>query len=359
MRFPWTNREKRSGAGSGSYTDAVVQAILSRAGGATLAIPAQSAAVEMASGVVQRAFAAAEVTDTTEAVMNALDASCRGLIGREMLRTGEALFFIDIVDGDIFLIPVSSSTVTGDPNPTSWRYELTVAGPSGTMSYKNVDYSQVLHFRYSFDAARPWHGLGPLQSATQAGRLVGNLSSSLADEAGTPHGYVLPIPPDKDGQDESVEEMRADIGKLDGGLSFVESMAGEWKGSGQANKSDGYEAKRIGANPPQSLVQLHDMATKEILSAYGLSPALFGGSDGTSAREAWRQALHGLIQPLARIVEKEVRVKLESPDLTFTFDRLSASDISGRARAFQSLVGGGMPVADAAALSGLISQGDE
>ena len=41
---------------------------------------------------------------------------------------------------------------------------------------------------------------------------------------------------------------------------------------------------------------------------------------------------------------------------TFSFEALFASDITGRARAFGSLVQGGMDVEDAANLTGLISE---
>ena len=75
--------------------------------------------------------------------------------------------------------------------------------------------------------------------------------------------------------------------------------------------------------------------------------------DGAGRREAFRQALHSVIAPLGRIMERELRYKLNSPGLMLNFDSLFASDLSGRARAFQSMGGGGMDVARAAALSGL------
>lgn len=345
-------REKRSGAGSGSYTDAVVQAILSRAGGASLAIPAAAASVEMASGFVHRAFAAAEVQNTTPTVEAALDPSCRGLIGRTMLRTGEALFVIRVNAGRIQLIPGESSTVTGDPDPDSWLYEITCGGPSGTFTYSGLSPDQVLHFRFAFDPSRPWEGVGPLQAGTLGGKLAANLAGSLSNESATPVGYLLPLP--KDGQDASLTDLRADLGKADGGLYTVETLANSMR-DGQGKGPAGWDPKRIGANVPPALVQLHECATREVLSMFGISPALFGSSDGTSAREALRAALHTLIQPLARVVETELRNKLDSPGLTLSFDRLSAADISGRARAFQSMTGAGMDPGKAAALTGLIA----
>ena len=53
------------------------------------------------------------------------------------------------------------------------------------------------------------------------------------------------------------------------------------------------------------------------------------------------------------MVEAELTEKLETP-VRLDWSELRASDITGRARAFQSLVGSGMDVAKASALSGLL-----
>ena len=49
----------------------------------------------------------------------------------------------------------------------------------------------------------------------------------------------------------------------------------------------------------------------------------------------------------------ELSVKLEA-DVTLNFDALFAADLAGRARAFQSLVGGGMDPGKAAGLAGVM-----
>ena len=64
--------------------------------------------------------------------------------------------------------------------------------------------------------------------------------------------------------------------------------------------------------------------------------------------------LHGAVQPLAELLSVELSAKLDAPGLRLSFDRLFASDLSGRARAFQSMVNGGLDVAKAAALAGLM-----
>ena len=45
---------------------------------------------------------------------------------------------------------------------------------------------------------------------------------------------------------------------------------------------------------------------------------------------------------------------MEGQPISLSFDGLFAADLAGRARAFQSLVNGGMDVAKAAALAGLM-----
>ena len=71
-------------------------------------------------------------------------------------------------------------------------------------------------------------------------------------------------------------------------------------------------------------------------------------------RESWRQFLaFKSVTPVADIVAAELSDKL-AVDVGLSFDRMFASDLSGRARAFQSMVGGGMPVDKAAALAGLM-----
>ena len=76
-----------------------------------------------------------------------------------------------------------------------------------------------------------------------------------------------------------------------------------------------------------------------------------------SVREAWRFALFAVLSPLGKKVERELQDKLEDP-ITLSWQELRTSYLSGRARAFQSMVNGGMGVERAAALAGLmVSEG--
>ena len=62
------------------------------------------------------------------------------------------------------------------------------------------------------------------------------------------------------------------------------------------------------------------------------------------------------MQPVGLIVAAELAAKLDTAGLALSFDRLMASDLNGRARAFQSMVGGGMALDRAAGLAGLLEQ---
>ena len=118
--------------------------------------------------------------------------------------------------------------------------------------------------------------------------------------------------------------------------------------------SSEWQPRRVGAAPPPGVVEVARQATLEILGACGIPPSLFlSSADGTAQRESFRRFLHTTLQPLARIVQAELSAKLDG-EVTLNLDATFASDLSGRSRAFQSLVTGGMEVSKAASLAGLM-----
>ena len=313
---------------------------------------AATAALEACSGVVARAFAACEISDPPE-VTAPLTPNLMAMIGRALIRRGEIALVIDVDGaGMLHLWPAASWDLTGSYNPESWLYRLHLAGPSQQHSIELRPSEGVVHLCYSRDPARPRKGVGPIEPAALAGRLSAETAAALGDESSMSRGAVLPLP--VDGNDPTVAQLKADLRKLSGSLALVESTADQW-GTGDtrtAPRKD-WEPRRIGANPPAPLVQLHEAASREVLSAVGISPSLFSGGDGTSMRESWRQVLFGVIAPLGRIVQDELQAKLEA-EITISWEELRASDLSGRARTFQSMIGGGMEVERAASLAGLM-----
>ena len=350
MKWPWTKRETRE---AGAYTTALVQALLARADGDVLALPGSAACVEMVSGFLSRAFASAELTGPDYAT-RALSPATLALIARGLVRNGETVLDISVDSDGLRLTPCSEVDLYGTPDPRDWRYRITKHGPDVTLTSAQVSADRVLHFRYAVDPDRPWIGVGPLQSATLGARLAGNLSGALASEAGGEVGRVLALPTlvqkVPEGEVDPVGELKRDLGNLKGGMAIVEQFDTGATGS----KAHDWGQQRFGPDPPDALIALHKVATEEILAAYGLAPALFGSGGGTASREAFRQAFHSFVGPIARLVESEIQEKLAAPDFTMSFDRLGAGDLRLRAESFQKLVAGGMDLAKAAALAGLL-----
>ena len=333
-------------------TNELIDRIVERAGGST-ARPTESGALQVGAGLVGRAFASAQVEGARPSITQALTPDVLERIGRELIRTGECVFYIRVGREGLRLYPVTSYDVTGTFDPDSWRYRLDLSGPSGTWSV-NARPEQVLHCRYMIEPERPWRGIGPLDVARNAGRLNSEVNTALQDEASGPRGQLLSIP--KEGGSDTLDTLKTQLAGLKGRAALVETTSGGWgQGQGQAPRTD-WNPKRLGANMPDAMVTLRNDSDRLVLGLLGVPIGLLERTDGAALRESWRQLLHSTISPLGRLVETELRGKLDAPALSFSWSELRASDISGRARAFGSMVTAGMPVDKAAALSGLLSQ---
>ena len=341
--LPWRTTENRQTA-RGPYTDAIVSAIIAARGSKPFS-SIETAAAEIAAGVIGRAFGTSriDVSWATPAVLTT--------IARDMILTGESVWVLRMGE----LLPVGTFEIFGRASPKSWRYRVQLHGPSGVTESMSISRDSVLHARYSYDRVHPWTGVGPLQRATYAAELVANIEGSLRGETSGPVGYLLPIP--VDGMDSTVENLKADLASLNGRIAVVETTAAGW-GEGRlgAPRAD-FLPQRIGPNPPPSMPQIHAAIQTAVLAMCGVPVELVAPSEGTGQREAWRRFLHGTIQPIGSLVATEIS-RLAGRELEFDHERLFASDIAGRARAFQSLVGAGMTVGQAAAQSGLIAPED-
>ena len=352
--WPFFNRREIR---ESSFTDAVVSQIVARAGGAVSPRPTATGALEACAGLIGRAFSAASV-EGPAMLTAALTPAVLNLIGRELVRRGEVVFNVDVPQDALELSPAADWDVQGGFNPEAWLYRLNLAGPSETTTIGHRPASGVLHFKWAYEPARPWRGLSPIQAAALAGRLSAETAKALADESSGPRGSLLPIP--VDGSDPTVDALRGDIKTLNGKLALVESMRGGWGGASNSREAPvaDWIARRIGATPPVGLVSLHEIASREIALACGVPTALLAESPtGTGTREAWRQFLFGTVAPLGKLVEFELSRKLDAA-INLTWADLRASDLAGRARAFQSMVGGGMDVSRAAGLAGLMDPTD-
>ena len=350
MKLPWPFRRRSDPETRQSelpYTDALVSAFEGAA--AASATSDTTAALETAASAYGRAFAAARVSPRgirtdwiTPGMLN--------LIGRQLIRRGELLVRLHVAGGMVRGAVAGSWYTHGRQHDrASWRYQLNEYGPSGSQT-RWEPASAVAHLQYAYDPARPWWGLGPLHVAAAEGRLHGAVVKSLADEASGPRGYLLPVP--QDGEEENLDRLRTRIAGLAGGTAVVETTSAGWGEGQQAAPSADWKSQRLGFAAPDTLRNLRTDSARAVLSACGVPVELVAASEGTGQREAYRRYLFGSILPLARIVEGELSEKLETR-VRFDFSELMASDLAGRARAFQSMVGAGMELEKAAALSGL------
>ena len=347
MRWPWSNRETRDS----SFTDSLIAQIVSQASGGTLARPAATGALEASASIIARCFAAAVVSGPPHFVA-ALGPSTLSMIGRALIRQGEVLFAIEIRDGRVVLIPAASWDVEGEHDPATWSYRLTLGGPSRLTTLEPVPSEGMVHIRLQSDPEQPWRGVSPLASAAIAGRLSAETMQALSDEVSGPRGFLLPSP--VGGNDPTVAALKADIRALRGKVALVESTSSGWAADGAQQRPKGdWESRRLGAAPGAPLIEQAELASREVYAACGVPLSVVTTSEGTGQREGFRRLLHSTIMPLARIVAEELSLKFEV-DIGLSFDGLFAADLAGRARAFQSLVGGGMDVAKAAALAGLM-----
>ena len=344
MRWPWSPRavERREAQ---PFTDAVVSALAAGAAGAS-ARASGTAALEAAAGAVARGLSSARVEGAPPAVTAALTPPVLALIGRNLIRRGESLHLIEVERGELALVPVGSWDVAGPWREDDWRYRLDLFGPSGNIT-RLAPAGAVIHCRYAVDPARPWHGVGPLGWAALSGALHAGAVAALAADMGAASGTVIPMPPGEtadDEEDDALTGLKNAVASAKGKSVFVESTAGSFGGDVRDAPRQDWVQKRLGPNPPEALAALHDTSAVAVLAACGVDPVLAGitKGDGTLAREVYRRFERLTLGPLARVVEAELRAKLDAPDLALSFDSLRASDFVGVARAFKGMIEGGL-----------------
>ena len=259
MKLPWTKTENYQDS---SYTDALVAALIRQVRGRTAgtALTSETGALESAAGLVGRAFASCEVVGDPM-YTRALSPQLMEMIGRSLIRRGDSVFYLDTSGDGLTLLPAQTHSIDGGPMPSSWTYDLTLAGPGELKTLKPVPADGVLHFRYACDVERPWRGNAPLGVARGIGELVAEVNTYLVQESGKPRGAFLSTP--KDGEDATIEQLKADTKTAQGSLLFVESMANNWESGGQP--AGDWGVKHFGPSVGPGMVEVAKMARAEAL----------------------------------------------------------------------------------------------
>lgn len=342
----WRGIETRA-----TYTEQQVEAAQTAVTTGTLD-PSQIAAVQAAAGAWARAFAGAAVMPQNPAT-RAITPAVLYQMGRAMVLTGEWVWLLDVADGRLSMYQAASWDVHGR---LEWRYVVELAGPSGSFT-RRVPGASVVHPRINVDPNQPHRGQSSVRLAGYSAALAAYIERGFSQEAGGLRGYALPM--QTEGlSTEDLTGLRDDVRGAAGNVVFVPSTAPRAGDPGSGPGRPDWKPNRLGFTPADAEVSLRGDAAVGLLGAAGVPAELFGsGGDGTGRREAFRQFISGSVQPVARIIEHELSVKLDTA-VTLDFATLRAADVQGSARAYRALVGAGseqpgIEDAEARRLSGL------
>ena len=293
------------------------------------------ATVEACEGLWSRALASATVTGRHS---EALSPEVLALVGRRLIAEGESIWLVAVEGMDVRLRSMSYYSVdaptSGDPR--LWRYSL-----SDQAMHIKASADEVCHFRINASRSQPWRGRSPWVLARRTREAITGATQALSDEFRIQPQRFLSAP---------------GLLQEDEGKSVFETASSASPGA-LTVLSGGVEphTTRIGPEPADAWETLQLM--QDTLAGASGVPATLLRGDGQAAtqREAWRQFLFGSVAPVAKQIEAEARMKLDSPDLRIEFSELRASDLTGRARALRQLVDAGMTLAEAKQVCGFES----
>ena len=335
-------------AAAGGYEDQQLrQAFPGLSSGAVRA--AALGALQTAAGALARALATAAVTGDR----GALTAETRYAIGYDLVRHGQYVALLQIQrDGAARLLRADANAPTyGGPDRESWRYTLTIGGPSHTRTL-TAPAASVVHVLWNSESITPWRGRSPLAAAAASGSLAARVAHSLTGEADIPSVRVTPMPA---GQQAGTAQLIANRLRQ-GGLQFPETAISAGGQGRVAAPITDWKGNRYGFDAPDSQIKLHQHMGEEIGTACGVPAAMMAGarSAGPAMKEAFRQFLLLTVEPLAELVAAEVSRVTESR-VRLTFDALAAVDAAGRARAVHVLTEAGIDKAEAMRRAGWVS----
>ena len=328
-----------------SYTDSFIGALLEAAGGQVVDA-STTAAVEFAAGLWQRTLSSAEVSPVH--LGSIITPDVLGSIARGLVLRGQVVGVVE--DGGLVL--ASDVEATGGPQPSTWRFKVTLDGPTRSQTW-TLGYDDVLLFQWSADPRRPWAGIGPLHRASVSAALLARLESRMSEEASAVSGHLLSVP---DTSDETIAQLQTDLRALKGRTAFVRTSKnwGTEEGKQSAGVPGEYVQRRIGAAVPEGNIRLRNDAGFDVVATCGVPAAMMrSDADGTASGAATSRFLDFSVQPVADAMVAELSLKLGVP-VALGFEHLRRADtILTMARAAAQLTASGVSIKDALDAVGL------
>lgn len=285
-----------------------------------------TSAAQIAASLMSRAFISADISGSSAAIFSK---ERLAKMAQELVLSGQTFWLRR--NGDI-----------------EWVQHATIARRTGNyrISGQSYDPSVVLHCRLNVDM-KTGMGRSDLDIAANTKNLLGNIEKNLESESRDGAGYIIPT---ENWDNANLSEMLA---SLEGqkvmappeSTSFLQSP-----GQSSMGQYD-FTQRRVGFNPPPEVREMYMAARETALAVLGVPASLHRPMDASAMREGWRVYIFTVVDPIARLLEEAAgRSGLE---LDMNFDRLMASDIQNRSRAYGQLVGANMDEDDAARFTGL------
>lgn len=329
--WPFNRTETRN------YTDARTDAAIAEAEGTYAGL---AAVVEAHSAALSRSFASVTANgDRAEAIPPWLLA----WMGRQVGLQGGFVCRIDVSSDGIRLVPGTGSIEAGAGLPETWIWTWTEAGAASSRVYRLRD-SEVV--RYCSGGA-PWEIRAGWRNARIATDTVARFERSLRDESNIPtialvnSGYT-----DQQAINKFFKLLADARGKV---VAAVAEMGTRRTPVGGALQT----SSRIGPAPPEGVIAAYKATRIAVADAVGFPIMLTEGQTGPLVRELFRQWTVAHVAPMVRLLEAELRHKLNSQSLALGLDGLGGMDLSGRSRAMEALIDAGASFETAARAVGL------
>ena len=278
--------------------DAVIESILSGGGYSGTSVPGVlGACISRLSGVLS--------SGDVDPILHGLLPT----IARQIVEDGEVILFFG---PDLKLEAVSSYDLTGTSE--NRIYTVDIAGPSRTMTYRNIRQNQVVHGIIRSQRHQSWRGEPWRQSG---GALVSQLDAAdkaIREEAGQPRGSLLPTtagesPP-------RVKKLLSSLLRLRGGLSSYPLLGRQGESPGPSP-----QAIRLQTSSLPELLKARADLSAALAESLGFSRVILGmGTAGQVSRpdglrswivstaSAW---VNTLKNDMERVLERPVVLSLE------------------------------------------------
>ena len=151
-------------------------------------------------------------------------------MARDLLRRGNSVWALDVVDGQLELHRACAWAIEGNsPNPARWQYRLDIATPSAIIT-RALPAESVIHVLTDALPESPWAGRAAWQSAPLTARASAELEKSIGDESRIYAGRVW-IAPDGATQGQ-ITAMVKTVQLLKGGGQVISESTAQGFGQG-------------------------------------------------------------------------------------------------------------------------------